>query len=241
MLHSAAAAMNFCASSSAAVVVTVWPSGTGQLREVRDWLSGAGAKICYESPVALATDTSELLTIMALYNGEDWLQSNCWYMEQPLPTGPPQGPWAGAKWKRALCFRNDASRHPHAIVVDVSDATSSLWRSKYSIRHALATASGNPGNSCIHLTDEQDASTLAAYRRGDRAPGAGGMACDDSYAYACARALFHPESVAYLNSADMDAAAFRETWTRYTNWLQEPPMAADAMNGDADLPPFFLQ
>ena len=26
-------------------------------------------------------------------------------MEQPLEEGPPDGPYAGAKWKRALCFR----------------------------------------------------------------------------------------------------------------------------------------
>ena len=61
---------------------------------------------------------------MALYDGEDWLESNCWYMEQPLPEGPPSGPLAGAKWKHALCFKGDYE--PHAIVTDVSDVSSSL-------------------------------------------------------------------------------------------------------------------
>ena len=41
----AASALHFCASSTSAVVVTVWPSGTGQLPAVREWLAGAGAQI----------------------------------------------------------------------------------------------------------------------------------------------------------------------------------------------------
>lgn len=28
-------------------------------------------------------------------DGEDWLETNCWYMEGPLPEGPPDGPFAG--------------------------------------------------------------------------------------------------------------------------------------------------
>ena len=54
--------------------------------------------------------------------------------------------------------------------------------------NALARASGNPGNSCIHITDEQTEGVLSAARAGARAR-ASGMACDDSYAFACARAL----------------------------------------------------
>ena len=107
------------------------------------------------------TESAELLTVMALYNGEEWLESNCWYMEQPLPTGPPTGPFAGAKWKRALCYRNDADHRPHACVCDVSACGGSLWSSKYGIRRTLANKSGNPGNSCIHLTDEQTSQVLA--------------------------------------------------------------------------------
>ena len=39
------------------------------------------------------------------------LETNGRYTEQPLPGGPPDGPYAGAKWKRALCFRG-AKREP---------------------------------------------------------------------------------------------------------------------------------
>ena len=98
---SAAAALNFCQTSTDAVCVTVWPSGTGQLEEVEQWISGSKAKILYSAPVELTSQSAALLTVMALYDGEEWLESNCWYMEQPLPTGPPEGPLAGAKWKRA--------------------------------------------------------------------------------------------------------------------------------------------
>lgn len=98
---SAAAALRFCATSTDAVVLTVWPSGTGQLKDVEQWLTGAQAKVLYSAPVELTSQAAELLTVMALYDGEEWLESNCWYMEQPLPSGPPSGPFAGAKWKQA--------------------------------------------------------------------------------------------------------------------------------------------
>jgi hypothetical protein len=148
---SAARAISFCATSPNAVVLTVWPSGAGHLAEVKEWLDRAGVRILHASSVPLASPMAELLAVMALYDGEEWLETNCWYMEQPLPTGPPEGPFAGAKWKHALCFKG--SCEPHAIVIDASTATSSLWTSKYAVRSALARASGNPGNSCIHLTE----------------------------------------------------------------------------------------
>ena len=231
-----AAALRFCATSPAAIVLTVWPSGTGHTDLVRDWLSDANVRILYEAPVELNTEISELLTVMALYDGEEWLESNCWYSEQPLPSGPPEGPWAGAKWKRALCYRNQDDRRPHAFVADISGASSSLWSGKYTIRRKLASLSGNPGNSCIHLTDEQGETVLSGGRRT-----AGGMGCDDSYAYACARALLHPASLTWLNSGagglaekDLGGASFRQAWRRYTGWLHEP---VDADAEDQSFPP----
>ncbi len=236
---SAPSAAAFCASSPSAVVLTVWPSGTGQLAAVKDWCDEIGCKILHASSVPLTSPTAEILAVMALYDGEDWLESNCWYMEQPLPEGPPSGPYAGAQWKRALCFKG-ASREPHAIVLDVSEATTSVWSAKYSIRAALARASGNPGNSCIHLTDRQDEAVLAEYKAGARRRGGGGMACDDSYAYACARALLHPDSVAWLNSEAMGLAtrelggpAFRAAWARYADWLHAPRAADETALGEA--------
>lgn len=228
---SASAAIAFCASSPKAVVLTVWPSGTGHLADVVEWAEASGAAIVHSSAVPLASEAAELLSVLALYDGEDWLESNCWYAEQPLPGGPPDGPYAGAQWKRDLCFRG-AGRAPHALVLDVGGA-SSLWASKYSLRARLASASGNPGNSCIHLTDEQDEAVLAAFAAGGTPRRAGGMACDDSYAYACAKALLHPASVAWLNSGAaglaepgrLGGAEFRAGWARYTAWLQRPPAA----------------
>ena len=61
-----------------------------------------------------SSDLAELGLVMALYDGEDWIESNCWYAEQPLESGPPPGPCAGAKWKRALCFRGNSP--PRALV-----------------------------------------------------------------------------------------------------------------------------
>lgn len=166
-------------------------------------------------------------------------------MEQPLESGPPAGPWAGAKWKHALCYRNDDDPRPVAFVADVSEATSSLWSSKYGIRRTLATRSGNPGNSCIHLTDEQDAALLAEHRSGARRR-AGGMGCDDSYAFACARALLHPASITWLSSGagglakqDMGGTAFRNAWMRYTAWLHEPAPEGIAEGEFPPAPPNF--
>ena len=55
-------------------------------------------------------------------------------MESPLPGGPPSGPFAGAKWKAALAFRQDAPMH--VFVVDAAGAPS-VWSSKYMIREKL--------------------------------------------------------------------------------------------------------
>ena len=55
-------------------------------------------------------------------------------MESPLPSGPPSSPFAGAKWKAALAFREDAP--VYVFVVDAAKA-SRLWSSKYSIREKL--------------------------------------------------------------------------------------------------------
>jgi hypothetical protein len=228
---SASSAIAFCQSSPSAAVLTVWPSGTGCLDPVHEWLETSGAEVVHSSAVPLSSSVAELLAVMALYDGEDWL-------EQPQPQGPPGGPYPGAEWKRQLCFNNAKSREPHLLVLDTSTvvAASSLWSSEYRVRSQLATLSGNPGNSCIHLTDRQDESVLADYQAGARrdralAAGQGGTACDSSYAYSCARALLHPASVKWLNSAALGLAepaslgggTFRAAWSRYTRWLHSPP------------------
>ena len=263
---SASAALRFCLSSTDAVMLTVWPSGTGHLEDVEHWLSAAQAKVLYSAPIDLTSEAAELLTVLALYDGEEWLESNCWYSEQPLPTGPPSGPFAGAKWKRAcaahaclnqtitgfdshsdllllpdddscalprLCYRNPTDRRPHAFVCDVSACGGGLWSRKYTIRCTLASNSGNPGNSCIHLTDEQDEAVLTQFLSGQGGGLASGMACDSSYAYACGRALLHPASIKWLNSNAADlgepttlgSEPFRAAWARYTRWLHSPPRA----------------
>lgn len=114
---------------------------------------------------------------------------------------------------------------------DASACGGALWSSKYAIRRALASKSGNPGNSCIHLTDEQDAAVLSEYLAGQGGGLASGMACDSSYAYACGRALLHPASLKWLNSnaaglanpATLGDETFRAAWARYTRWLHRPP------------------
>lgn len=238
MRSPAQSALCFTASSPAAVVLTVWPSGTGELATVRAWLDSTAARIVHEQPVPLKTELAELLMVMALYEGEEWVETNCWYSEQTLPTGPPEAPYAGAKWKRALCFRNAAaSRAPHCFVLDVTPCSRSLWSDKYQLRAQLARDSGNPGNSCIHLTDRQAEGVLA--RRG-AAPSTsgGGMSCDESYGFSCARALLHPASLEWLNQGaesgaglELGSTAFRAAWRRYAQWLVAPTADATEEGG----------
>ena len=234
-------ALSFASSSATACVLTVWPSGTSELPTVRRWLDSTAATIVHEQSVQLTSELAELALVLALYDGEEWLESNCWYMEQPLPTGPPAGPYAGAKWKRALCFHHPAgSRDPHVFVLDTRPCTSSLWSEKYRVRAQLARDSGNPGNSCIHLTDEQPLDVLT--RRG--APSSGGMSCDESYAFSCARALLHPASVEWLNGEELaglelGSASFRAAWRRYVGWLSSA--APDCSEeGEWQVPPSFV-
>ena len=90
--------------------------------------------------------------------------------------------------------------NPHPNPNQVSPCSRSLWSDKYELRAQLARDSGNPGNSCIHLTDRQAEGVLA--RRGaapSTSGGGGGMSCDESYGFSCARALLHPASLEWLN------------------------------------------
>jgi len=105
----AAEALSFCRSSPYAVVATIWPTAAAsQVDVARDWLVKSGAEVTYESEVDIQQAAGPL-ACMALYHGEDWLQTNCWYMESPLPGGPPEAPWAGAKWKSQLAFSKSCS------------------------------------------------------------------------------------------------------------------------------------
>ena len=152
MRFPAQSALRFTASSPAAVVLTVWPSGTGELATVRAWLDSTAARIVHEQPVPLKTELAELLTVMALYEGEEWVETNCWYSEQTLPTGPPEAPYAGAKWKRALCFRNAAaSRAPHCFVLDVSPCLRSLWLGLAASSKSSQAAWTPPPCTCMRM------------------------------------------------------------------------------------------
>ena len=86
---------------------------------------------------------------------------------------------------------------------------------------------------------------LAAYNSGARRKSFG-MDCDASYAYACARALLHPASIAWLNSGaaglaetELGSPAFRGAWARYTGWLHEPRQAATAEDAFDEAPAFL--
>ncbi|GMI11346.1 hypothetical protein TrVE_jg4937 [Triparma verrucosa] len=218
---SPSSALSFCRNSPSAVVVTVWPRAFSQVQKVRDWLASSEAEVLLEKEVRLKP-RSGVATTMALYLGEDWIHSNCWYGESPLPGGPPPPPYAGAKWKAALTFTDDEPiQKLKVFVVDSAKTNGALWRGKYRIREDLRGEIGGLGNCCLHLTDDQS-STLDSW---DPSKNAGGYSCDSSYAFHCARVLLDESSVALLDSLeyhDENEEAFRSTWDEYEKWLSDP-------------------
>ena len=81
-------AIRFCHATPSARVACVWPTGASQLDTARTFLQSQGAQIVHDASVPLA-DHAHVLLVMALYYGEDWLTSNCYYWESALPGGPP--------------------------------------------------------------------------------------------------------------------------------------------------------
>jgi len=118
--------LKFTRTNPNAIVLTLWPSAIGyennknndqtqtqQIDVAKLYLQRSGAALLYESALEIPETVSTLL-VMAMYWGEDWLKSNCWYQEQPLEElGIPgltrqscsDSSWPGAQWKKELCFR----------------------------------------------------------------------------------------------------------------------------------------
>ena len=220
-------AFQFCLTSPDAVILTLWPSGGKKcVKMAKEYLQTSGAVILYYTTVKIHKYAA-LPVIRAIYHGEEWLESNCWYHEQPLATGPPEGPHAGAKWKKELCFKNrDVVTNPydsleieqfilHVFVAEVK-STSSLWGTKYITRAEMARKTGNPGNSCMHITDSQANVSQTRYS-------SGGYYCDDSFAFHCARVLFDYDSFWFLNYVCENEEKTDKYWDKYTKWLSHSP------------------
>ena len=217
-------ALEFCLTSPNAVILTLWPSGGEQCLEMaKTYLQKCSADIKFYTKIKIKKHAA-VPVVRALYHGEERLESNCWYNEQPLDTGPPEGPHAGAKWKKELCFKGSLKEEEqdgyvlHIFVVDARNATSSLWTMKYSTRSAMAKKTGNPGNSCMHITDSQ--SRVIA---GESGGNPGGYSCDDSFAFHCARTLLDKDSLSFLNTVCSSEKDMDKYWNKYTSWLSHSP------------------
>ena len=96
-------------------------------------------------------------------------------------------------------------------------ATRSLWSEKYAVRAAMSRHSGNAGNACMHLTDDQTTAMRGGRQRG--------LDCNSSYAFACARALLHPQSLAFLRSLSEELETLDELgvahMAKYCAWLSD--------------------
>jgi hypothetical protein len=122
------------------------------------------AEVVYEACVDL-DEHAHVLLVMALYHGEGWLTSNCYYWEGPLPGGPPTGPFPGAQWKKELAFRPDPETGDvpplHLFVFDAARCRR-IDGDKYGVRDSMASAVSAPGNCCLHLTDDQSSELAKA-------------------------------------------------------------------------------
>lgn len=216
-------AIRFCHSTPSARVACVWPTGHSQVDTARAFLQQQGGEIVHEASVTLA-DHAHVLLVMALYHGEEWLSSNCYYYESPLPGGPPEGPFAGARWKEELAFRPgaDGTTVPplHVFVFDAKKCRR-IDSDKYSCRSSMAGAVGAPGNCCLHLTDDQS----DELRKPVAATGAVSIdsGCSSSWAFHCARCVLHPASVRFLNEdsagGDLTDPTFVSRVEAYASWL----------------------
>lgn len=249
--------LKFARTNPNAVVLTLWPSAIigyddngdeqapktqSQIDVSKSYLQRSGAKILYESDIEIPENVSTLL-VMAMYWGEDWLRTNCWYNEQPLEDlkipglARPTGSWPGAKWKKELCFRQERpgttttaavpiTKRMYVLIADVGDdGNKRLWSDKYSVRAKMSRDTSHAGNSCMHLTDDQSrivtSSSSASY-------GGMGMDCNASYAFACARCLLNPEAIKFLihcttvlfvNDDDLQSEEFEEVFGTFCKWL----------------------
>jgi hypothetical protein len=188
--QAAASAIAFCKAVPTARVACVWPTGHSQVDTARAFLHGQNADIIYDAPVQLESHAN-ILTVMALYHGEDWLSSNCYYWESPLPGGPPDpsSAFPGAQWKAELAFRGAPAAPPLHVFVFDAKRSRRIDGDKYSARSAMASAVDADGNCCLHLTDDQ-ADELA--KPVSHYSGTIDSGCSSSYAFHCARVLLHP-------------------------------------------------
>ena len=223
-------AIKFCQTSEFAVTICIWPSASGEknIQFVKNYLENhISCRILYENKLTLELHTAPLI-MMAVYDSEEWLETNCWYMEQPLKEGKPSGAWPGAKWKAALCFQE--TNPLHVFVVDVSKAKKDIWNEKYSLRAALSERTGYYGNSCMHVSDNQSATIKkkkANSNNNANGISSSGYDCADSYAYHCSRIFLNPNVVTFLNQhckdLDIDDKEFMKKFhfNEFLKWLKD--------------------
>jgi len=72
-----APALEFCRSKETAVIATLWPTANSQVGAARQWLADSGATIVHEQSVYVRPEAA-VPAMLALYHGEEWLESNCW-------------------------------------------------------------------------------------------------------------------------------------------------------------------
>ena len=68
----------------------------------------------------------------------------------------------------------------------------------------------------MHLTDDQ----AGVVGKRTAHASAGGMACDDSYAFHCARCLLTEESIDFLNNTYAPSTQIK-MWEAYNSWLSQ--------------------
>ena len=136
-----------------AVVLSLWPSAipivesdnsntqpkdeeetttASQIQVGRTYLHECGYTILYETSIDIPREVATLF-VLAMYWGEAWLRTNCWYPEQPLEDlgiglRKPTGAWPGATWKTELCFRQQQQQQETAAHTTPANAKARTMR-----------------------------------------------------------------------------------------------------------------
>lgn len=139
-MEGAANALEFARRAESAVLATLWPIAATVPANLETVRAAFGVSILFETEVVLAPNAGPAVCT-AIYDGEEWLESNCWYGESPLPSGKPIGALPGAQWKSALTFPSGASEHTMRVI---EPPTLLMTTNPVAVSHEKMIPSGNP-------------------------------------------------------------------------------------------------
>ena len=151
-------ATDFCRTSPHAVIVTVWPTAHAQAAAARRWVEDCGGKILHDAEVAIGKQGA-IATCLALYSGEDVARDQLLVRRGPYRDR--DEPHAGARWKAALTWTQDAPLTPCSSWTH-SETGGALWSWQISGEQLRREVGGLGNCASTSRTTRRRRSTAAA-------------------------------------------------------------------------------